>query len=714
MIRFRPDIEGLRAVAVLLVIFNHLDVRGFHGGFTGVDVFFVISGYLITSLLAAEYADKAASRHGYGSIAIGGFYLRRARRILPAALTVIAAVLVASHYLLNVLRTQQVRHDALWTTFFAANINFIRQSTDYFAAGLASSSPYRHYWSLSVEEQFYFVWPALFLIVVGLHGRRIGQWKIGWRVRLGVTLGLIGVASVIWSVADTASNPASAYFSTFTRAWELALGALVGITTSRATTIGYRPATAASIAGVGLLLAGCLVINGGSPFPGYLALLPTFGAALLIVGGLSDRPPAANKVISVAPMRFLGRISYSLYLWHWPLIVFAAALYPRASTETATRAAIFALTVVVATVSYYAVERPFRRMSFAGGSYWLDEPLNRLKRRTIGPLKTAGAIAALAAFAVGLGIAVTQIGAEAGTRSSYSSDHVAIQLSKPKPTPKTSTTRRRRSQPPETILGQWQSEVRAAVAITSVPQSLQPLSKNLANIPVPCESYRLAIVEHEHECTWGSQRPQHVAAITGDSHAGMWLTTLEDALDRRTWSLHPFTRSWCGWSGDSENIAAATKPLNKDCPALQAQTVTELRKIHPDLLILSENGVHTSSQMEDALARYARVAKTVVVLGHTPVLPNFADCLRGATDISSCRGTLSTGDFDSVAFEQHMAQIFGDPFIDTPPWFCFNVTCPPIIDNAPAFADGAHLSTEMAPKLAPILRASLRESGALP
>ena len=164
-IRFRADIEGLRAVAVLLVIFDHLAFRGFDGGFIGVDVFFVISGYLITSLLAAEYADKAEARRGRGSISISHFYLRRARRILPAALAVIVAILVASHLLLNSLRIQQVQRDAVWAALFGSNINFIRQANDYFAAGLTTSSPFNHYWSLAVEEQFYFVWPVLFLLV---------------------------------------------------------------------------------------------------------------------------------------------------------------------------------------------------------------------------------------------------------------------------------------------------------------------------------------------------------------------------------------------------------------------------------------------------------------------------------------------------------------------------------------------------------------------
>ena len=174
MIRFRSDVEGLRAVAVLLVVLDHLEAPGFHGGFFGVDVFFVISGYLITSLLAAEYAKKAEAHGGRGSISIAGFYARRARRILPAALTVILAVVVAGGVLLNELRVAQIRHDALWAVFFGSNMNFIQQATDYFGQGFVDTSPFQHYWSLAVEEQFYLVWPALFLLVARPHLLRCG------------------------------------------------------------------------------------------------------------------------------------------------------------------------------------------------------------------------------------------------------------------------------------------------------------------------------------------------------------------------------------------------------------------------------------------------------------------------------------------------------------------------------------------------------------
>jgi hypothetical protein len=194
----------------------------------------------------------------------------------------------------------------------------------------------------------------------------------------------------------------------------------------------------------------------------------------------------------------------------------------------------------------------------------------------------------------------------------------------------------------------------------------------------------------------------------------MWLATLKGALDPKTWSLHPFSRAWCGWAGGSENIAPEFALQNRDCAALQTQTLAELRKLHVDLLILSESGVRSEEQMLEALGRFAGVAQHVVVLGHTPeVVPNFLRCLGGDTDISSCQGHLSAKDYAKVALERRVAAIFSDPFIDTTPWFCIDLACPPTIDQLPAFTDGSHISAELAPRLIPLLRQSLREAGVL-
>ncbi|MEI6403302.1 MAG: acyltransferase, partial [Actinomycetota bacterium] len=361
-LKFRRDIEGLRAVAVLMVVFSHLGFPGFASGFVGVDVFFVISGYLITSLLAKEYRRRAeASASGRGRISIVGFYRRRVLRILPAALTTIAVVLLAGKLLLNRIAFIKLQSEALWATFFGTNIQLIQQATDYFRVNVAQS-PLQNFWSLAVEEQFYVVWPLVFLGVALIAGRR--RDGSGWLVAVRAAVVVIGLASLAWSIRSAQIDPAAGYFSTFARAWQLALGAFIALTPAIAVRMKGKVASVSGLLGLGLLALALVVCGAEQGYPGWIALVPTGGAALLICAGLSEtgRNPA-GRLLSLRLPRAIGRISYSLYLWHWPLIIFAGVLYGKASTTAGARVGLLALSFVVATVSYFAIERPFIRLA---------------------------------------------------------------------------------------------------------------------------------------------------------------------------------------------------------------------------------------------------------------------------------------------------------------------------------------------------------------
>ncbi len=432
-------------------------------------------------------------------------------------------------------------------------------------------------------------------------------------------------------------------------------------------------------------------------------------------------------------MRFTGRISYSLYLWHWPLIIFAAALFPHASMRLSTRLEILGATFLIAVASFYFIERPFRKMPLGYESGRIDGLLDRIHLgRLAFPAATLGAVALLAALFVvathrehsaqgAIEPSAANVTPAKGSRqamptasSADAGERKARQASADggsRRDTQNATTASNESY--QTVLSRWQAEVRRSLTVGVLPQRLQPLKSHLANVPAyPCEGYRLEIVQHEAACTWGKPNARNVAAITGDSHAGMWLATLQGALDPQTWALHKFTRTWCGWATVSEN-AAPTPPENKDCPALQAQTRKELKRMRVDLVILSEDGVPSEQAMVDALRRFKAVAKHVVVLGHTPIVPNFTYCLGGNSDVSSCKAELSQDDGANVALERHAASSLQVAFVDTTPWFCIDLTCPPVIDQVPAFTDGSHISAEIAPKLIPLLQQSLRQAGVL-
>ena len=341
---FRPDLEGLRAVAVILVLLYHAQVPWVSGGYVGVDVFFVLSGFLITGLLARELAAT-------GRVDLPAFYARRARRLLPAASVTLLVTMVASALVLPPLRVPDVAGDTVAAAFYVSNMRFAIQATDYLGSALPPS-PVLHFWSLGVEEQFYLFWPALLLFASGVafRARRVSD---GLR-RLAIILAITFVLSLAISLWLTDVAQPWAFFSLPARAWELALGALLALPAAGR----WVPARAApwlGWAGVVMVVLSGLVLDEATKFPGVAALLPTMGSALVIAAGLraaglspdaqataaspdaqadaspdaqADAPPRRNlrrfavpaAVLGLAPLRFFGRISYSLYLWHWPIL----------------------------------------------------------------------------------------------------------------------------------------------------------------------------------------------------------------------------------------------------------------------------------------------------------------------------------------------------------------------------------------------------------
>ncbi|MBO9705217.1 MAG: acyltransferase, partial [Arthrobacter sp.] len=308
----RTDIQGLRAFAVLVVVLSHARIPGMTGGYIGVDVFFVISGFLITSLLLREI-DRT------GRISIRRFYERRALRILPAGTVVLVATVLYAAMLLPMGRLDAVATDAIWSAFFLANVHFALEGTDYFAG--TTVSPLQHFWSLAVEEQFYLVWPLVLLGIVALIARRRRRPPITRLACLAVAVIIAG--SMIASGIETALSPTTAYFSTVDRAYELAGGALLAILTAAGTRLprwyAGPPQAVAGWLGLAALLFMVVAWNEATPIPGLLGGLVVLATAAVLasgIGGLSG----PCRLLSLRPMQFFGDISYSLYLWHWPLL----------------------------------------------------------------------------------------------------------------------------------------------------------------------------------------------------------------------------------------------------------------------------------------------------------------------------------------------------------------------------------------------------------
>ena len=337
---FRPDIEGLRAVAVLAVLAYHVRLPGFAGGLIGVDVFYVISGFLITGLLRRELLST-------GGINFVTFYARRARRLLPAALLVIAVTVVVSFFTLSRLRFPDVAGDAAAAALYVSNYRFVLNATDYLAAG-TDPSPLLHYWSLGVEEQFYLFWPLLIFLGAALLSAR----------RLALVIVPVAIVSLIACIMWTDIAAQWAFFSLPTRAWELALGALIEIGLLRLPArAGTRVATATGWLGLGLVLFAVAWITPDTPFPGTVAIIPVVGAGLLIMAGARSSATPSRWLATSVP-RWFGQISYSLYLWHWPLLILVPIMIGR--DDLPTRLLLAVAAVGIAALSTRYIEIPFR------------------------------------------------------------------------------------------------------------------------------------------------------------------------------------------------------------------------------------------------------------------------------------------------------------------------------------------------------------------
>ena len=357
LLGYRADVEGLRAIAILLVVAVHAGFPLLGGGFIGVDVFFVLSGFLITSLIVKE--ASVSGRFGFAK-----FYVRRFRRLMPALLLMLFTICIVAAFLLAPAVQRNQATTAAMAAFWLSNIHFALAHLDYFSPG-AETNLFLHTWTLGVEEQFYLLWPALLVWLLrpaGSHG--VTRLKIGMLV--------VAVVSFASCVYLTYTSPRMAFYMMPLRAWQFAVGALVWLYFKAADPVAARvDVLRLQIAGwIGLgsiLLAGVWLRN-DMPYPGFYALLPTLGAAGVIAagcGGASDF--GVSRVLSWRPLQWIGHISYSWYLWHWPILLLGVAL--AGSSGALIKVGGVLVSLVIATLSYYCIESPIRNQK-----RWLSRP----------------------------------------------------------------------------------------------------------------------------------------------------------------------------------------------------------------------------------------------------------------------------------------------------------------------------------------------------
>ncbi len=583
--RFRPDLEGFRGIAILLVLLCHARLPGAEAGFVGVDVFFVLSGFLITGLLVDE------SRRT-GRIRLGAFYARRARRILPAAIVVLASTLLAAQVVLSPLDLPRVADDALAASLSLANVRFAIDATNYFAPDAAS--PVLHFWSLGVEEQFYLLWPVLLLLAARTRRPRLA---------MTVLITVILAGSFLLSVAVTASNGPWAYYLLPTRAWQLAAGGLLAVA---APWLGRAPRPIAAMVGwlgVGLLVAGLLVIGPMTEYPGLAALLPTLGAAGIIASGGRAASPG-RIVLSLPPLRWLGRISYSLYLWHWPILVLAPVALGLAASEAgpaegdlSLRLGLVLLAVILAALTWRLVEEPFRRGRL---------PLGRLSLggRVRGFAMTGAAVLAIGVGSTTMG-AVAQRDIEAAAYDGELDQVPAAPSLTPSPTPsptaivspgsygpRPSATATPALSPTPSARARPDPIPRPSPRIDGpVPRDLTPSlgASRGDDDPLLADGCGLSLAgSRPPSCVYGDRNGAITVALVGDSHAAHWFPALNVVAKERGWRLVPLTKFSCVFV----DLPIWSPNLNREyteCEAWRENVVDRLVKLKPDLVIITSN-----------------------------------------------------------------------------------------------------------------------------
>ena len=701
--RYRYDIEGLRAIAVLAVLLYHFGVPGLDGGFVGVDVFFVISGFLITSLLIHE-------RDTRGSVSFVTFYARRARRLLPISATVLVATACAGAILLPATRLPDLADEVTASALFGANVLFAHRGTDYLTAAL-DLSPLQHYWSLSVEEQFYLLWPAIIALVT------IGARVV--RLRVAAAMAAIVVVSFTASVLLTPSQPSWSYFGLHTRAWELGVGALLASMTRGVDRIPARGR--AALGWIGLVgIAVSVVTFGDVAFPGWIAALPVLSTAAVLMAGQRTRGGPGNLLMS-EPLTYLGSRSYSLYLWHWPVLIIAEARLDR-SLDWPEKAAAALLVMLLAEVGYRTVEHPIRssprlalRKTFSlglGAALVVTSVLTGAVLGAYRPDLSTGIVAAAPVLTATSTATTTPADAASTTTAPTPADESSSTVPAP-----TTFLDNLAATPPQPIVD--------AIAATVVPDNVRPSlmsAKNDVGLIYGDDCHVYYDSEVSTDCVYGDPDGTITVALWGDSHAAQWFPALDAIASAHGWRLLSLTQGGCPYL-EVTVWNRSDNAVFRHCEPWRTSVRAYLVEQGVDVVFLSQHYGLRAADTREAIpvstwqAQLPPLLASLIADGIHPVViadsPNPPDdvpqCVaEHRRQIQVCNATLddpAANDITAAIVATATATSGAAGVIDPNRWLCVNGTCPVVVGDILAYRDGDHLSNTFVAWLFPVLEA---------
>ncbi|WP_326560066.1 acyltransferase family protein [Micromonospora sp. NBC_01796] len=683
----RGDIEGLRGLAVVLVLLCHAGPWVVPGGFVGVDVFFVISGFLVTGLLADEL-DRT------GKIELVEHYGRRVRRLLPAALVVLFATLPLAYLLLPRFRWAETGWDVVASGLWVMNWRAAGAGGDQVGAD-AFASPTQHFWALAVGAQFHLIWPVL-LLGLGLWAARRGGSTRRW---LLIGAGVVALPSFVWSVVYSNGATAAAFFVTTTRAWELALGAGLALLTRAPVRLTGPVASVLGWGGLAAIALAALLLGEATPYPGVAALLPTLGAAAVIAAGGTG----PGRLLSLRPVRAVGAVALPLYLWHWPLLVLANARFGDLHPVGALAVLLAAAALAVLTHRY--VERPLRTPGFSA-------PWQAGQALRIGLLGTTTAVVAGLLFQLTVWPPpppnpATGLAAPPASAS-------------PTPAPAPSAPQG------AAVLGDEPRSNKAGEPVDRVEKIVPEPAKAGDDRPEGYDDKCLTPAQESkvRSCVYGDQESAFTVVLAGDSHAAQWLPALEPIARANKWKLVTYTKESCPLLGAA---VARAKRAYPSCTEWNRSVRTRLTGDDQPQLLVTSSAAHTLFADGYALTgEYGRTEligsfretwseladadlPTIVLRGTPQPGRDVPECVTGhrqrLTECTAKRETALAG--IGPVQEKAASGLDGVHLINLNDAICPAARCAPVIGGILVYRDNEHLTASYAASLSPRLRAEL-------
>lgn len=652
------DLQGLRALAVCLVLIFHLFPETLTGGYVGVDVFFVLSGYLMTALLMREN-DKS------GKISFSGFYARRIRRLVPAASIVVAAVALFA-FVMPETRWMFMAQEIIASTFFVENWLLAWRSVDYLSRD-AEPGMLQHYWTLGVEFQFYIIWPFIVAASIWL-SRRTG---LSLLPTLTVAAILVTLISLAASVYATPLNPDRAYFATELRIWEFSIGGIVAASRIRDWLPGWLKA-AAGLLGVAMIVAASVLYSKLTLFPGWAALVPCGGAALFIAAGGSQLS-IINRAMSFRPITYIGDISYSIYLWHWPLIIVAMAVFAD-QYDWPIKLGIAGLSVLLAIVTKIAVEDPLRRVKSLSTTYFAGSAF-------------AATGAALACIPLVLLVNATSSSTAA-----------------------TSPIQGANFQYPG---------ARALISDTNDAAFIPGLAQARRDRPVAnADGCHVQLDARDAvSCTYGDPEGSWHIVLIGDSHAGQLSDAFKLVAESNGWRYTHMSKSNCPFLDAEVTQAREQRPFD-ECTDWNEAALATILELQPDMVFTTQIWRiavpdKTVPQSFDPMAE-ALVRRWETLRAHGIEVAAIRDTPDFGIIAADCEAT-TPGQCDQPRAELlhdqpllRAAEQTGVPVLDLTDAICTETTCPTVVGNVFVWRDQNHMTATYVRTIAPFLEQEIR------